>query len=303
MTADSAAPPSRVLLIANPISGGGRGAALAPALAEALESRGVAAEVFLTAGAGDAAERARTAGEEAWDGLVAIGGDGTVNEVLNGMPDPSRPLGVLPVGTANVLALELSLPREVDAAADVICAGALHPLAIGVAAGRRFLLFVGVGVDGAIVERVSAVRTGTLGKHKWLGPLLHTVRRWPQHRLRVTFEDGASIDDASSVLVARVKQFGGVMTLPDADRDSGELHVLVFRMRSRLRWLYHGLRATLGILRPGRHLTIRRAQRVRIDGVAPMQIDGDHLGDSPVEVHLLARCARVFAPAATRRRG
>lgn len=257
----------------------------------------------MTTGAGDATSRARDAGEEPWDGVVAVGGDGTVNEVLNGMPDPSRPLGVLPVGTANVLALELSLPREVDAAADVICAGALHPLAIGVAAGRRFLLFVGVGVDGAIVERVSAVRTGTLGKHKWLGPLLHTVWRWPQHRLRVTFEDGASIDDASSVLVARVRQFGGIVTLPDADRDSGELHVLVFRMRSRLGWLYHGLRATLGTLRPGRHLTIRRARRLRIDGVAPVQIDGDYLGDSPVEVHLLPRCARVFAPAAMLQRG
>ena len=170
-------PPRRVLLIANPISGGGRGRDLAPRLAEALRACGVEAEVYLTRASGDAAARAAAAGPEPWDGLVALGGDGTVNEVLNGMPDPSRPLGVLPVGTANVLALELALPRDVDAAAAVIAGGHLHELAIGLCGARRFLLFVGVGIDGAIVKRVSERRTGTLGKHKWIGPLLHTVWR------------------------------------------------------------------------------------------------------------------------------
>ena len=290
-------PPRRLLLVANPISGGGRGRALAPALAAALAQRGVGAEVYLTEAAGDAARRAEAAGREPWDGLVALGGDGTVNEVLNGMPDLSRPLGVLPVGTANVLARELQLPQSAEAAADVISAGHLHELAVGVCDERRFLLFVGVGVDGAIVKRLSEVRTGTLGMHKWLGPLLHTVRRWPQHSLTVRCDDGPALTDVSSVLVTRVRTYGGIMRLPDADRDSGELHVLAFHMRSRLRWLYHGLRATIGGLRPGRHLTVRRARRVHIDGAAPFQIDGDFGGESPLTVSLLPTPARLYAPA------
>ena len=295
--AASTARPQRVLLIANPISGGGRGRDLAPQLAHELTARGVRAEVFLTAAAGDAEARAAAAGEEAWDALVALGGDGTVNEVLNGMPDPTRPLGVLPVGTANVLALELALPREPAAAAEVIAGGRTHPLTVGVCDGRRFLLFVGVGVDGAIVRRLSEVRTGTLGKHKWLAPLLQTVRRWPQFRLRVTCDGDPPVDEVASVLVTRVRTYGGIMTLPDADRDSGELHVLMFHMRSRLPWLVHGLRAVFGGLRPGPHLTVRRAREVRVEGAAPFQIDGDFGGESPLHVGLLEQQARIFAPA------
>ncbi|MFN3240968.1 MAG: diacylglycerol/lipid kinase family protein [Planctomycetota bacterium] len=289
-------PPERVLLIANPISGGGRGRILAPALGAALAARGVEAEVFLTTAAGDAARRAERAGDEPWDGLVALGGDGTVNEVLNGMPDPTRPLGVLPVGTANVLAIELSLPRDVDGAASVIAAGHRRELAIGTCNGRRFLLFVGVGMDGAIVRRLSEVRTGTLGKHKWLGPLLHTAWHWPRPELTVSCDGGAPMTGVSSVLVTRVRNYGGIMSLPDADRDSGELHVLAFHMRSRLSWLYHGLRATVGRLRGGRHLTIVRARTVRVDGIAPFQIDGDYGGESPTDLALHPHPAQLFSP-------
>ena len=255
-----------------------------------------ATEVYLTCAGGDAAARATAAGAEPWDGLVALGGDGTINEVLNGMPDPSRPLGVLPVGTANVLALELALPRDVDGAAAVIARGQLRELAVGMCRDRRFLLFVGAGIDGAIVKRVSDRRTGTLGKHKWIAPLLHTVWRWPLPQLEVTCDDGVTLTDVSSVLITRVATYGGIMRLPDADRDSGELHVLAFHNRSRWSWLYHGLRATLGRLRPGRHLTIRRAKVVRVSGEAPFQIDGDYGGKSPLEVSLLPTRARLYAP-------
>lgn len=294
--AASTARPERVLLIANPISGGGRGRALAPELARELTARGVRAEVFLTTAAGDATQRAKAAGGEPWDALVALGGDGTVNEVLNGMTDPTRPLGVLPVGTANVLALELGLPRAPAAAAEVIAAGRVQPLAVGACDGRRFLLFVGAGLDGAIVRRLAEVRTGTLGKHKWLGPLLHTARRWPRYDLTVTCDDHPPITGVSTVLVTRVRTYGGIMKLPDADRDSGELHVLAFHMRSRLSWLCRGLLAVVGRLRPGKHLTIVRARAVRVDGVAPIQVDGDYGGESPLRITLMSATARVYAP-------
>jgi diacylglycerol kinase family enzyme len=290
-------PPRRLLLICNPISGGGRGRDLAPALAAALGERGIAAEVHFTASAGDARERARRAGTEPWDGLVAIGGDGTVNEVLNGMPDPQRPLGVLPVGTANVLAAELRLPRRPAAAAAVFAAGHWRSLAIGLCGERRFLLFCGAGLDGAVVHRLAAVRIGTLGKHKWLGPILHTLRHWPSYDLSATFDDGSRLDGLSSVLVTRVRNFGGIARLtPDVDVDDGMLHVLCFRSRSRIGWLWQGARSLCRVLRAGPALEVRAATSVHIVGTAPCQVDGDAGGASPVRIELLPRRARVFAP-------
>ena len=284
-------------MITNPISGGGRGRIAAEALRDALQRRSVAAEVWFTTCAGDATARAARLASEAWDGVVAIGGDGTVNEVLNGMPDPSLPLGVLPVGTANVLAMELGLPPRPDAAAAILAGGHRRSLAIGVCNGRRFLLFVGAGIDGAVVRRLAEVRTGTLGKHKWLGPILHTVLHWPRHKLGATFADGTRLDDLASVLVTRVSNYGGVMRLvPGIDPYGDALHVLCFRARNRFVWAWLGCLALFGRLRAGRHLEVRTTTAVRIEGDAAWQIDGDHGGSGDVAIELSTARASVFSP-------
>lgn len=304
MNGSQSLPARRILLIANPISGGGKGRRLAPELAAALQAHGFATEVYLTRAAGDATARARAAGAEPWHALVAIGGDGTVNEVLNGMPDPSRPLAVLPVGTANVLAMELKLPRTPRALAELLARDERRELAIGRCGERRFLLFCGVGVDGAVVERLSQVRTGTLGKHKWLGPILHTTRHWPQFTLQATFADGEVLDGLSSVLVTRVRNYGGVLRLcREVDVDSGQLHVHCFRMRSRTAWLWQGLRGVFGRMRAGRSLAMRTTTSVRIEGEAPFQIDGDFGGRSPIDCVVLAERAVLFAPPRPARHG
>lgn len=289
--------PRRLLLIANPISGGGKGRVMAPQLAAELQRLGVTAEIHFTTAAGDGAARATRAATEPWDGLVAIGGDGTVNEVLNGMPDPGRPLGIFPLGTANVLAIELQLPRRPAAAAAMLAAGHRRSLAIGTCNGRRFLLFVGAGVDGAVVHRLSQVRTGTLGKHKWLGPILHTVWHWPRHSLTASLPDGTRRDGLTSVLVTRVHNYGGVLHLtPGIDAFDGHLHVLCFRARSRLRWAWLGLRAFCGTLRPGRDLEVFTTNELRIAGDAPFQIDGDHGGSTPATITILPTPATLFVP-------
>jgi diacylglycerol kinase family enzyme len=298
---ESPTPPKRLLLLCNPIAGGGRGRVRGPELAAALRARGVHAECWFTGARGDAEARARQAHGEAWDGLVALGGDGTVNEVLNGMPDLRRPLGFFPLGTANVLACELGLPGRVDPAADALAAGHTRPMAVGRAAGRRFLLFCGVGVDGAVVRRLSEVRNGTLGKRKWADPILHTLWRWPQFTLRATLADGEVLDGLSSVLVTRVRDYGGVLKLPpEVSPDSGRLHVLAFRQRRRLAWLWLGLRGVTRTLRGGGDLQVRATTAVRIDGDAPYQLDGDLGGAAPVDVALEPQPVPILAPAPRR---
>ena len=295
---DEPAPPRRVLLIANPTAGGGRGRVLGPQLAEALRARGLTAECYLTTAAGDGERRAAAAGSEPWDALVALGGDGTINEVLNGMPDPTRRLGVFPLGTANVLAVELRLQKRLAKAADTIAAGHVRELAIGRCNGRRFLLFAGVGVDGAVVQRLHEARTSLRGKKKWAGPILHTLWHWPRFTVRATLADGEVLDGLSSVLVTRVRNYGGVLHLPpEVSCDSGRLHVLGFRQRSRLGWLGIGARGVLRLLRSGRNLVVRTTTAVRIDGEAPFQLDGDFGGVAPATVDLLPQPARLLVPA------
>jgi diacylglycerol kinase (ATP) len=287
----------RLLLIANPTAGGGVGASRATALAAALTKRGLAADLHLTTAAGDATDRARHSANQGYDALVAIGGDGTVNEVLAGMADPSQPLGVLPVGTANVLACELGLPHAIEPAAGVLAGGHTRSLAIGNANGRRFLLFCGIGIDGAVVQRMHDAGTAARGKRKWLGPIVHTLRHWPQFTLRVTLADGELLDDLTSVVVSRVRNYGGVLRLPrTVDVDSDRLYVIGFRSRSRVGWLWQGVRGATRTMAAGRGLVVRATDAVQIHGSAPFQIDGDFGGTTPLRIELLAPRANILVP-------
>ncbi|MGB3967795.1 MAG: hypothetical protein WBO45_13770, partial [Planctomycetota bacterium] len=147
------------------------------------------------------------------------------------------------------------------------------------------------------------VRTGTLGKRKWLGPILHTLWHWPRFTLRATFADGEVLEGLSSVLVTRVRNYGGVVMLPRAvDVGSGLLHVLCFRQRSRLAWAWQGLHGLLRCLRPGPGLLVRATSAVRIDGEAPFQVDGDFGGNSPLALDLLPERAQLLVPETRRAR-
>src|SRR5262249_58158013 len=110
---------SNALIIANPIAGRGLGSAIGLMIAEGLTPRGVATDLFLTQARGDGAARVRRLGN-AVDLIIAVGGDGTLREVLEGLPDPRLPVGLVPVGTGNLMSRALALPRDPRAALDVI---------------------------------------------------------------------------------------------------------------------------------------------------------------------------------------
>jgi diacylglycerol kinase family enzyme len=286
----------RLLVLANPIAGGGRGRAAAERLVTALRAAGCTTELFVTQRRGDA--RARAAELDGWDALVVVGGDGTVNEALNGMRDLRCPLGVLAMGTANVLRTELALPRRPEQLAPILAHGTPHPVAVGRANGRRFLLFAGAGLDGAIVRRVEELRRGRLGKLRWTRPIFDTIRRWPIVELSVTYGDGSiAAGGVTELLVTRVRNYGGVMHLPaDIALRDGRLHALAFRQRSRAAWAAATLRALCGRLRAGRDVEHRAVERVTVTAATPVswQIDGDLGGTTPVEIALDAERIPLF---------
>ena len=150
----------RVLVIGNPVSGGGRSGRLLERLVRSLEQKGHAVDVFLTEGAGEARRRAEQL-EAGADRLVVVGGDGTLNEVLNGLPDPSRiPLTQLATGTANLLAHDLRLPFSVSGMTRLLENGSVRRLDMGLARDRRFLLVVSAGFDAMVTHEVQANRSG-----------------------------------------------------------------------------------------------------------------------------------------------
>ena len=208
------------LLIHNPNAGGG-GAARRSQLDEArriLEGGGIRAELAETTGPGDATEIAKRAAANRCELVIACGGDGTMNEVVNGLAGPQNghrvPLALLPAGTANVLAKELSLSWDIPTAAEQLARGEIRDVALGLATplnhpeeARYFLSVAGAGPDGRITYAVDLELKARMGILAYWLQGVREVFNYKFQLFRVTSATGAR--DVSLVIVGRTKHYGG----------------------------------------------------------------------------------------------
>ncbi len=292
----------RVLLVVNPVSGRGRALEAAEKFLAAFRAEGGTAEEARTAAPGDGTRSAAEARAGGYDAVVAVGGDGTVNEVLNGLEGSGIPVGILATGTANVLARDLRIPFDPAGAARVAARGRARPLDVGearsTAGQRRFLCCAGAGFDGAVVRGVAEARRGGLGFRGWVKPLWKEIRDYGFPALRVSV-DGVPTPPATLVVVCNTSNYGGVFTLvPGADPGDGALDAFLLdarRRRAFFRYLWGAWRGTLP--RQKDASTARgRTVRVESDVPVPVQVDGDPFGTTPLEVTLRPGAALVLVP-------
>ncbi len=285
MTALTAAGPRRVLIVFNPTAGTRNGRRLSRVVQD-LEEAGCTVSVETTKAAGEATSIARRAASSgAFDVVAAAGGDGTVNEVAGGLAGGVRDvsLAIIPLGTANVLAYEIGIGRDLRRAARTIVIGHPRPLHLGRVNGTPFALMVGAGFDGDVVASVTPKLKRRLGKLAYVVRGLGEWWRGGGARCRVTI-DGAS-RDALWVVVSNTRSYGGRFLLAaTADIGTAEFAVTVFAAGSRLDLLRY-----LGALAGGRvgrcrGVTVHHGTRIELRGEAALQADGDARGRLPASV-------------------
>jgi len=288
----------RVLVIGNPVAGTGMTRRRIEQFARILKEHGHDAEVFLSSAAGDSLERARLV-DNGIHRLVVAGGDGTVNEVLNGLQDPSRiPILHLATGTANQLARSLGLPPEPEKLVKLLEEGAIKHIDMGLAGDRRFLLLVSAGFDAKVTAEIKERRNDKLGYSGYFLPIIRTISDHCDAKLEVVV-DGRERISGCNVMVLKVREYGGLFVFAqDARLDSGHLDVCVFR-EGTVGWIF--LYAFAGLMRkasdcPG--LIHVKACRVKIESEkpVPVEIDGDYFGTTPVEIELRPSVVPVIAP-------
>ena len=302
---DDVAGPRRLLVIYNPAAGQ-RCRRRFEAVLAALRARGCRLDLRQTAAPGDAEALARAADPGAADVIVAAGGDGTVNEVVNGLAAPggpggaqggSLPLALLPLGTANVLAAEIGLAPDPAALARTIAQGPARPVALGQANGRLFSVMLGVGFDAQVVDGVDQGLKRRVGKGAYLWEAARLLRRFDFPEYRVSL-DGAS-HSAASVIVANGHFYGGhFVCAPEARLEEPLFQVCLFTRPGAWNALRYA--AALGLGRLGRlpDYRVLPGREVRIEGPEgdPAQGDGDIIARLPVSARVLPEALKIVMP-------
>lgn len=285
-----------ILIVANPIAGSGRARAAAEQLTLALRAAGRTVELCFTSARGDG--QATVARSPA--GLfVAVGGDGTVREIFEGLGERVAPVAVLPMGTANVMGLDLGLSRDPAESARMILAGRTTALDVArTSAGQLSFLVTGIGIDAQVVRALERLRRGPITKRTWARAAASAVFSDPTPRLEVALDGRALPGEYCQVLFANVVHYGGFRALArDRVLDDGLWEAYLFPSRSKLGSLFYGLRAlTRGF--PGGGVERVRARRLEVRSAAPVpvQVDGDLAGSTPLAIELERIQRRLVIP-------
>ena len=299
----------RVHFIVNPVAGRRTSVPYVQEVMARVETQGIACSMAVTRFAGDGEDHARSLDGDV-DRVVVAGGDGTLAEVVNGLGPERCPVGVIPMGTANLVARETRMPaaRDVDATARALLAS--RPWTVDLmqttsARGTRYsLATVGAGLDGTVVHALEDVRNapGMGGYARWLAPITDTLRRFPRPTLTIHVDERRTFA-AMGCIVQNTRNYGGLFELsPTAAMDSGVLDVMLLRIRARrdlLRLLVGG--ATRRLTRY-HDLRFARGDKIRIEcpDRAPVQADGDSAGHTDVTIKRRARALELLrAPPTT----
>ena len=294
----------RARLIYNPTSGRELIKKSIPYILTRLERAGYEASTHATTGEGDATLAARMAVERKFDLVIAAGGDGTINEVVNGMAEqPCRPkLAILPMGTTNDFARAISMPKTIVKACDVICDGIEMPLDVGKANDNYFINIAGGGKLTELTYDVPSRLKTMLGQ---LAYYLKGIEMLPSLRpthVRIEYDGKLIEEDIMLFLVSNTNSVGGFEKLaPAASMSDGMFDMLILKKMN----LAEFIRVASLALR-GEHLTdpkiiYTKASRVKVSTKEKMQlnIDGEYGGDLPGTLVNLYQHLQLIVPEKT----
>lgn len=287
--------PRRCFLIVNPTSGSYSRRRI-DSVMRRLERAGLVPQLLLTGSAEDASLFARRiCAEEPEPFIVAGGGDGTVNGLVNGLVPGVATLGVLPLGTANVLAKELCI-RSVNEAVEKIVRQQSRPISVGMleSAGKSayFLLMAGIGFDGAVVEGMRLSEKRVVGKGAYLFSALRVLADWDRQLFTISI-DGKDMT-CHGVVICKASKYGGNFILaPGADISNPDFQVVCVKDSRLTTYLKLMMGLAAGRI-SGEGISTIRGREIVIGGEKAVQLDGDFHCHGPVRVTAVENFLKII---------
>ncbi|MEQ8268928.1 MAG: diacylglycerol kinase family lipid kinase [Parvibaculum sp.] len=286
-----------VHIILNPTAGARR-RSLLDAVVGRLRAAGADVTVELTTAPGHATDLARAAARSGKaDVIVAAGGDGTINEVARGLLGQGVPLGILPLGTANVLAIEIGLRPRAEDVASMLLGGPAELIGTGLVQGKIFLMMVGIGFDGEIVHGIDPRLKRLWGKGAFIWSGLKVWARGPAHGIRLNV-DGKEKHAAWAIVVNGRHYAGPFVLAPDENITQPGLSLFLFRKKSRFAFAVYLAALGLGMVPGLRSVEVLRVRHIDVlepEGLA-VEVDGDERGHLPQTIEQGMQFLRLVIP-------
>ena len=268
---------------------------------ERVESIARGCPIRITSNPGEAEALARRAVEEGFGRVVAAGGDGTVNHVANGIVGSNAALGILPMGTVNVFAMEIGLPsNNLELCWEIVEAGNVRLVDLPSANRKYFVQLGGIGLDAQAVKETSLAFKRSFGPLSYLISAAQIAARQPP-KLLIESEN-ASVREGSFVLVGNGRLYGGPFPFfKQAIIDDGLLDVVVFKRLGYLEIIkyLHDVVFSSDIRVPEIEYFQTRYLRVSSEQDVPLELDGELAGTCPVEFQMHEKALHVLAPSAS----
>ena len=285
---------TNTVVILNPAAGGEQ----AKHWQERVESITGDCPIRVTSHSGQAEPLARRAVEEGFARIVAAGGDGTVNQVVNGLAGSNAALGLLPMGTVNVFAMELGLPsHNLELCWEIVKGKDMRLVDLPSANGKYFVQLAGVGLDAQVVKETSLASKRSFGPLSYLISAAQIAARQPP-KLYIESESG-SVGEGSFVLIGNGRLYGGPFPFfKRAIIDDGLFDVVVFKRLGYLEIIKYlqDVIFSSEIRAPEIEYFQTRRLRITSEQDVPLELDGELAGSCPVEFQIQQKALRVLAP-------
>lgn len=287
-----------VHVIINPKSGHGGQKLLLRELRTEMQRIGRELIEYVTTSPGDATRHARRIAPNA-SAVIAWGGDGTANEVANGLAGTAVPLLVAPAGTENLLARELRIPKRPSDLIDLLQYGRVMDCDMGLINGRSFHSILGVGFDAEVVRRLTSTRTGHISYLSYFWPIWRTFWEHDFPHLRIVADGEEVFDDRGLAFVGNISRYSsGLRICRDARFDDGLLDLVIFHCHEQTGLILHAAWTLLRLHPLKGNVIYRHARTIRIETDKPItcQMDGDVGPNTPLNISISPHKIKLVIP-------
>lgn len=285
----------RFLIIYNPTAGKQKLHQL-QACIQFLQDQSIDTLLYETRYAGDATQYLQRHPLEGIEAVIAAGGDGTLNEVINGLENKTVNIGLIPVGTTNVLARELDLGKTPKLWAQSLINNHLRPVYLTRVNGRRFVQMAGIGYDAWVVDNVDLALKKRLGKAAYVLSMLKQVGNYGKSSYQLSINNRQVT--AYSVIITSGRLYGGEFNISSkANVSNPEFQVLAFTGKSKLSMLWYLLGVAFGFVENIKGVYNCSSKTLYVDGPHEnLQADGDIQGQLPAQFEREAMPVQILVP-------